>query len=45
MSRTYAYQLAKSNELPCRVFRVGNCYRVPTADLLALLGADGRATV
>jgi excisionase family DNA binding protein len=45
LSRTYAYQLAKSNEFPCRVIRVGNCYRVPTAALLALLGADGRETV
>ncbi|TDD86083.1 helix-turn-helix domain-containing protein [Actinomadura rubrisoli] len=40
LSRTYAYQLAKREEFPCRVIRIGNCYRVPTAALLALLGAD-----
>ncbi|GAA1574320.1 hypothetical protein GCM10009678_66270 [Actinomadura kijaniata] len=39
LSRTYAYELAKEERFPCRVLRIGTCYRVPTADLLALLGA------
>ncbi|MFD0904776.1 helix-turn-helix domain-containing protein [Actinomadura sediminis] len=37
LSRTYAYQLAKNNQFPCKVIRIGNCYRVPTAALLDLL--------
>lgn len=37
ISRSYAFELAKRNELPCRVLRVGNRYRVPTSSLLALL--------
>lgn len=40
LSRTYAYQLAKNDRFPCKVLRIGNCYRVPTAALLSLLGAD-----
>ncbi|MEU6038639.1 helix-turn-helix domain-containing protein [Actinomadura sp. NPDC047616] len=40
LSRTYAYQLAKNGEFPCKVLRIGNCYRVPTAALLHLLHAD-----
>ncbi|GAA1837532.1 helix-turn-helix domain-containing protein [Actinomadura chokoriensis] len=39
LSRTYAYQLAKSNQFPCKVLRIGTCYRVPTAALRALLDA------
>jgi excisionase family DNA binding protein len=40
LSRTYAYQLAKNGQFPCKVIRIGTCYRVPTAALLALLDAD-----
>ncbi|MEV4677288.1 helix-turn-helix transcriptional regulator [Actinomadura geliboluensis] len=40
LSRTYAYQLAKNNQFPCKVIRIGTCYRVPTAALLAVLGAE-----
>ncbi|GAA2614028.1 helix-turn-helix domain-containing protein [Actinomadura fulvescens] len=40
LSRTYAYELAKRGEFPCRVLRIGTCYRVPTESLLTLLGAD-----
>lgn len=40
LSRTYAYQLAKNGEFPCKVLRIGTCYRVPTAALLRLLHPD-----
>ncbi|SEF78526.1 Helix-turn-helix domain-containing protein [Thermomonospora echinospora] len=38
LSRTYAYELAKRGEFPCKVIRIGTGYRVPTAPLLDLLG-------
>lgn len=38
LSRTYAYVLVKRGEFPCRIIRVGTGYRVPTAELLTLLG-------
>ena len=38
LGRTKAYDLAKRGEFPCRVIRVGEAYRVPTAVLLQLLG-------
>ncbi|WP_243708303.1 helix-turn-helix domain-containing protein [Actinomadura sp. GC306] len=38
LSRTYAYNLAKRGEFPCRVIRIGTTYRVPTAELRKLLG-------
>ncbi|MEU8804526.1 helix-turn-helix domain-containing protein [Spirillospora sp. NPDC048819] len=40
LSRTYAYQLAKQKKFPCKVLRIGNSYRVPTAALRALLASD-----
>ncbi|MFV2179775.1 helix-turn-helix domain-containing protein [Actinomadura sp. LOL_016] len=40
LSRGFAYELARRNEFPCRVLRIGGCYRVPTADLLSVLGAQ-----
>lgn len=40
LSRTYAYQLAKQNQFPCKIIRIGTCYRVPTAALQALLSSD-----
>ncbi|MGI8333656.1 helix-turn-helix domain-containing protein [Actinomadura scrupuli] len=39
LSRSHAYDLAKRDVFPCRVVRIGHLYRVPTADLLQLLGA------
>jgi hypothetical protein len=36
--RTLAYELARRDEFPCRLIRVGNRYLVPTADLLRTLG-------
>jgi predicted DNA-binding transcriptional regulator AlpA len=38
LSRTRAYELAKRGEFPCRLIRIGESYRVPTAELLRLLG-------
>jgi hypothetical protein len=38
MGRTKAYDLARRDEFPCRVIRIGEHYRVPTAGLLELLG-------
>lgn len=40
IGRTKAYDLARKNEFPVKVLRVGNSYRVVTADLLRLLGID-----
>ncbi|TDC18293.1 helix-turn-helix domain-containing protein [Actinomadura bangladeshensis] len=38
LSRTYAHELAKRGDFPCRIIRVGTTYRVPTAELRKLLG-------
>jgi hypothetical protein len=38
MGRTKAYDLARRDEFPCRIIRIGEIYRVPTAGLLELLG-------
>ena len=38
LGRTKAYELAKQDRFPCRVIRIGDTYRVPTAGLLELLG-------
>lgn len=38
VGRTKAYQLARTGHFPCRVLRVGRSYRVPTADLITVLG-------
>jgi hypothetical protein len=40
ISRTKAYRLAKYDEFPVPVLRLGNSYRVPTAPLLKFLGVD-----
>ena len=40
LGRSTAYDLARRDEFPCRVLRIGSSYRVPTADLLRLLGID-----
>jgi hypothetical protein len=40
MGRTKAYELARHDEFPCRVIRVGDTYRIPTAGLLELLGVS-----
>jgi Helix-turn-helix domain len=38
LGRTKAYELAKREQFPCRVIRIGEHYRIPTAGLLELLG-------
>ena len=43
LGRTKAYELAKHDRFPCRVIRIGDLYRIPTAGLLELLGSPGRA--
>lgn len=44
LSRNTAYRLVNRGEFPCRVIKAGDTYRVPTLELLVLIGAD-RATV
>lgn len=38
LGRSKGYELAKRGKYPCKVLRLGNAYRVVTADLLDLLG-------
>jgi hypothetical protein len=38
LGRTKAYELAKRDQFPCRVIRIGEVYRIPTPGLLELLG-------
>jgi len=38
LGRSKGYELARRGLYPCKVLRLGNAYRVVTADLLALLG-------
>jgi len=38
VGRTKAYDLARHQQFPCRVIRIGDTYRIPTAGLLELLG-------
>lgn len=40
IGRTKAYEMARNNQFPVRVFRVGNRYRVATQAILELLGHD-----
>ncbi|WP_242642104.1 hypothetical protein [Lentzea alba] len=40
IGRTKAYELARAEDFPARVLRLGNTYRVVTADLLRLLGVE-----
>lgn len=40
IGRTKTYDLARAEELPVRVLRLGNTYRVATADLLRVLGIE-----
>ena len=44
IGRTTAYALARAERFPCRVIKVGAAYRVPTPELLRLLGLDPPAT-
>ena len=38
LGRTKAYELARRDQFPCRVIRIGDVYRIPTPGLLELLG-------
>lgn len=40
LGRTKAYELARRDEFPCRVIRIGETYRIPTSGLLELLGVS-----
>jgi excisionase family DNA binding protein len=40
LGRSTAYELARRGEFPCRVLRIGSSYRIPTADLLRVLGIE-----
>jgi hypothetical protein len=40
LSRSTGYDLARRDEFPCRVLHVGSSYRVPTVELLRVLGVD-----
>ena len=42
IGRTLTYELAQRGELPVRVLRLGRVMRVPTGDLLAVLGITER---
>ena len=43
LGRTRAYELARRNQFPCRVIRIGDTYRIPTPGLLELLGVTPEA--
>jgi excisionase family DNA binding protein len=40
LGRSTGYELARRGQFPCRVLHVGSSYRVPTAELMRLLGVD-----
>jgi hypothetical protein len=40
LGRSTGSELARRGEFPCRVVHVGSSYRVPTAELLRVLGID-----
>lgn len=40
IGRSKAYELAKNDEFPVRMLRIGRRYLVPTSSILALLGIE-----
>ena len=40
IGRTKAYELARADDFPCGLRRIGGTYRVITADLLRYLGIE-----
>jgi hypothetical protein len=40
LGRTRAYELARRDQFPCRLIRIGDTYRIPTPGLLELLGVS-----
>ncbi|MFI6308467.1 DNA-binding protein [Amycolatopsis thailandensis] len=45
IGRTKSYELAQSGDFPVRVIRIGRVYRVPVAELVALLEGATEAEV
>ncbi|MEW9532815.1 helix-turn-helix domain-containing protein [Microbispora sp. NPDC049125] len=43
IGRTKAYELAKKDQFPVRTIRIGDLYRISSADLLRLLGGEASA--
>lgn len=43
IGRNKAFELAQRGEFPVRVLRLGNSYRVPTAEVLKALGINDQA--
>lgn len=43
LGRSTGYELARRGAFPCRVIRIGSSYRVPTAELLRVLGVEPAA--
>lgn len=43
IGRTKSHELARADEFPCRVLRLGHSYRVTRTDLFAALGIDPAA--
>lgn len=41
--RNKAFELVRRGEFPVRVLRLGNSYRVPTAEVLRALGIEDQA--
>jgi excisionase family DNA binding protein len=41
IGRSHAYAAVRSGEWPTSVIRVGRCIRIPAAEVLRLLGAEG----
>ena len=40
IGRSTAYELARTGQWPTRLLRIGRQYKVPTAELLALVGVE-----
>ncbi|GAA1711043.1 helix-turn-helix domain-containing protein [Kribbella yunnanensis] len=38
LGRSTGYELVRRGKFPCRVLQVGSSYRVPTAELMRILG-------
>jgi hypothetical protein len=45
LGRNKAYELAKHDQFPCRVIKVGERYRVPRSALLEVLGVKTTETL
>jgi hypothetical protein len=43
IGRTKTYELVKADDFPVKILRLGNSYRVVTADLLLVLGINREA--